>query len=74
MARYTAVFEKIDGWWVAHVEGLAGANTQGRTLRSARRNLQEAVRLVLEIRRDIARDALGRGRRRRSATDAAGKS
>ena len=31
------------------MEDLPGANTQGRTLEEVRRNLEEAIRLVLEV-------------------------
>lgn len=41
-------------WYVAYVEELPGANTQGRTLDEARANLQEAVQLVLETNRQLA--------------------
>ncbi len=50
----TAVFEQTDdGWYVAWVEELPGAITQGRTLEEARENLQEAVSMVLEARREL---------------------
>jgi len=52
---YTAVFEKVEGWWVAHVEELPGANTQGKTLKEARANLKEAIQLIVETNREIAR-------------------
>ena len=48
----TAVFLKApEGGYVAFVEELPGANTQGETLEEARDNLREAVELVLETRR-----------------------
>ena len=48
----TAVFLKDpEGGYVAFVEELPGANTQGETLEEARDNLREAVELVLETRR-----------------------
>lgn len=48
----TAVFLKDpEGGYVAFVEELPGANTQGETLEEARDNLREAVELVLESRR-----------------------
>jgi predicted RNase H-like HicB family nuclease len=61
MKALTAVFEQVDGWWIGYVEELPGANTQGRTIEEARSNLQEAVELVLEANREIARrDSAGR--------------
>jgi len=51
----TAVFEQTeDGWYVAWIEELPGAVTQGATLDEARENLQEAAALVLEARRELA--------------------
>jgi predicted RNase H-like HicB family nuclease len=51
----TAVFEQKGDWWVAYVEELPGANTQGATLDEARANLIEAAQLVLEANRELAR-------------------
>lgn len=56
MEKFTAVFERDEGdWWIGYVEELPGANTQGRTIEEARENLKEAVSLVLEANREIAR-------------------
>ena len=52
---FTAVFEQSGGWWIGYVEELPGANTQGATLDDARENLKEAVALVLEANRELAR-------------------
>ena len=61
MERWTAVFERDGEWWIGSVEELPGANTQGRTLDEARENLREAVRMVLDANREIARrDVAGR--------------
>lgn len=43
----TAVFLEVPGGYVAFIEELPGANTQGATLEEARENLREAVTLVL---------------------------
>jgi len=53
--QFTAVFEQAGDWWIGYVEELPGANTQGATLEEARENLKEAVQLVLEANREIAR-------------------
>jgi predicted RNase H-like HicB family nuclease len=47
------VFEKTPTGYVAWVDGLPGALTQGDTLDEARENLGDAVKLVLETRRII---------------------
>ena len=52
---FTAVFERHDDRWIGYVEELPGANTQGQTLDEARANLNEAVQLVLEAHRELAR-------------------
>jgi predicted RNase H-like HicB family nuclease len=58
--QFTAVFRPVPGGYVAYVEELPGANTQGATLDEARANLEEAVSLVLEANRTLAReDAAG---------------
>ncbi len=55
MERFTAVFEQDGEWWIGYLGELAGANTQRRTLDEARKNLKEAVRLVIEANRELAR-------------------
>ena len=55
MNKYTAVYEQEDGWWIGYVEEMPGANTQGATIEEARENLAEAVQLIIEANRDLAR-------------------
>jgi len=52
--EYTAVIERRGRWYVAYVEEIPGVNTQGRTLKEARRNLKEALALILEANRTLA--------------------
>lgn len=56
---FTAVFREVPEGYIAFVEELAGANTQGATLEEARENLREAVELVLESNRALAREEIG---------------
>jgi predicted RNase H-like HicB family nuclease len=59
--KFTAVYEKLDDWYIGYVEELPGANTQGQTLEETRENLREAVQLILEANREIAeKDTAGR--------------
>jgi predicted RNase H-like HicB family nuclease len=51
---FTSVIEKRGKWYVAYVEEIPGVNTQGRTLAEARRNLKEALTLVLEANRALS--------------------
>jgi predicted RNase H-like HicB family nuclease len=56
----TAVFKPADeGGYIAFVEELPGANTQGETLEEARANLREAAELVIEANRALAEEELG---------------
>jgi predicted RNase H-like HicB family nuclease len=54
----TAVYVSVPEGYVAFVEELPGANTQGATLDEARENLREAVLLVLEANRELAERSL----------------
>ncbi len=54
----TAVYMKAPEGYVAVIEELPGANTQGVTLDEARANLDEAVTLVLEANRTMAEQSL----------------
>jgi predicted RNase H-like HicB family nuclease len=55
----TAVFKKVPEGYIAFVEELPGANTQGATLEEARANLREAVELVVSSNRELAREESG---------------
>jgi predicted RNase H-like HicB family nuclease len=48
---FTAVFQKVSEGYIGVVEEQPGANTQGSTLKEARENLKEAIRLILEANR-----------------------
>jgi predicted RNase H-like HicB family nuclease len=56
--RFTAVYRKVPEGYIAFVEELPGANTQGVTLEEARTNLEEAVALVLDANRTLAEEEL----------------
>lgn len=56
--QLTAVFQKVPEGYVAFVEELPGANSQGTTLDEARVNLREAIQLVLEANRTLAQEGL----------------
>ena len=51
---FTAVFERDGDGWIAYVEELPGANTQGDTLEEARENLKDAIVMILEANRELA--------------------
>jgi predicted RNase H-like HicB family nuclease len=50
--RFTAVFEKDDGWYIAYCPEIPGANGQGRTKDEARKSLADAIALILKDRRE----------------------
>jgi predicted RNase H-like HicB family nuclease len=52
---FTAVFEAAEeGGYMAFVEEVPGAISQGETLDEARENLKEALTLMLEVNRENA--------------------
>lgn len=56
---FTAVFQPAEeGGYVAFVEELPGAITQGETLEEARENLKEAIQLVLEVNRELSLEGI----------------
>lgn len=55
---FTAVYRKVPEGYIAFVEELSGANTQGATIEKARSNLREVVMMVLEADRTLAEEAL----------------
>jgi len=57
--EFTAVFQQVSEGYIAFVEELPGANTQGATLDEARTNLIEAVELVLQANRELAEEEIG---------------
>ncbi len=56
--QFTAVYIQVPEGYIAFVEELPGANTQGATLEEARENLKEATALVLEANRELAEKSL----------------
>jgi predicted RNase H-like HicB family nuclease len=54
--KLTAVFQEVPGGYIAYVEELPGANTQGTTLDETRANLREAIELVLEAKRALVEE------------------
>ena len=49
--EFTAVIERDGDWYIAYCPEIPGANGQGRTKTAARKNLAEAIALILEDRR-----------------------
>ncbi len=54
--KLTAVFcPEEDGGYTAYIEEMPGVNTQGDNLKEAKSNLLEALSMVMEVRREIAK-------------------
>ena len=49
--EFTGVFEKDGDWYIGYCPEVPRANGQGRTLEECRESLAEAIRLILEDRR-----------------------
>ncbi|HHN63998.1 MAG TPA: type II toxin-antitoxin system HicB family antitoxin [Nitrospirae bacterium] len=56
--KLTAVFQKSPYGYIGYVEELPGANTQGKTLEETKKNLIEAIRLVLEANKQLMEEEL----------------
>ena len=56
--QLTAVYMQVPEGYIAFVEELPGANTQGDTLEEARENLRDAVEMVLNANRELAERSL----------------
>ena len=52
--EFTAIIEKEEGWYVAYSPEVPGANGQGKTKTEAVKDLSEAIKLILEDRRQDA--------------------
>jgi predicted RNase H-like HicB family nuclease len=55
---FTAIFQKVAEGYIGFVEELPGANTQGATLKETRKNLKEAIRLILEANRILTQRSI----------------
>ncbi len=52
--EFTAVMEKDGEWHIAYCPEIPGANGQGKTPEECKKNLAEAISLILEDRREDA--------------------
>jgi len=49
--EFTAIIERDGKWYIAYCLEIPGANGQGKTKEEARKNLADAIALILEDRR-----------------------
>ncbi|MFA4820004.1 MAG: type II toxin-antitoxin system HicB family antitoxin [Candidatus Aenigmatarchaeota archaeon] len=54
----TAVYRKVKEGYIAYVEEIPGVNTQGVDLKETKENLLDALRLILEVNREMAEKEL----------------
>ncbi len=52
--EFTAIIERDGEWFIAFCPEIPGANGQGRTKDEARENLEQAIELILQDRREDA--------------------
>ena len=53
--EFTTVIEKRGKWYIGYIEEIPGVNTQGKTLKEVEENLKEALVLIIEANRELAR-------------------
>jgi predicted RNase H-like HicB family nuclease len=56
--QFTAVFQMVPEGYIAFVDELPGANSQGATLEEARANLHEAIQMVMEANRALSEETI----------------
>ena len=59
IGQFTATYTKRGKWYVGFVQEIPGVNTQGKTLVEVKRNLKEALVMVLEANRVLAHKIRG---------------
>ncbi len=52
--EFTAIIEKDGHWYIAYCPEIPGANGQGKTEEECRTSLADAIRLILDDRREDA--------------------
>ena len=53
-SEFTAIIERDGDWYIAYCAEIPGANGQGATKEEAAADLSEAIKLILEDRREDA--------------------
>ena len=52
--EFTAIIEQDEEWFIAYCPEIPGANGQGRSIEECRKNLANAIELILDDRREDA--------------------
>lgn len=50
--EFTAIIEQDEGWFIAYSPEVPGANGQGRTKEEALKSLSDAIKMILDDRRE----------------------
>lgn len=58
--QFTAAYQKVKGGYVGWIDEISGVNTQGKTLSETRKNLADALSLVMETNRLLAQREAGK--------------
>ena len=61
--EFTAAIERDGNWYIAYCPEIPGANGQGKTITDVRKNLADAIELILEDRREDGRGGVFTRRR-----------
>jgi predicted RNase H-like HicB family nuclease len=56
--EFTAIIERDEKWYIGYCPEIPGANGQGETVEACKRNLAEAIALILQDRREDAERGL----------------
>lgn len=59
--KFTAVYKKCGKWYTGWIAEVPGANTQGKTLQETKENLKEALMLILETNKTLAKELAQNG-------------
>ena len=51
--QFTAIYIKHKDWFLGWVEEIPGVNTQGKTLKEVKSNLTDALKLKIDINREL---------------------
>mgnify|MGYP001943671751 CR=1 FL=1 len=58
--EFTAIIEQDENWFVGYCLEIPGANGQGRTIEECKKNLAEAISLILVDRREDALEGVSK--------------
>ncbi len=58
--KITASYKKVGKWYAGWIDEIPGVNTQGRTLVSCKKNLREALKLVIETNKMLTEKNFGK--------------